>query len=117
MVSQGLMFEERVARLFEGLNIQRNILIEKNGIRAEIDIIVSNGDQQLYIECKYRKDKVRLGEVTKFVSVLDLFGINHYNAIIVTNNGYTKRAELYAKKQGVKLYTIHSLEKLLGVKK
>ena len=110
----GKRFEDRVAKLFEEyVKVDRNQRINHSGMSAEIDMIIYDYEDRAYVECKYRKGLVDLEDVAKFYSVLKLMNIKPSKGIIVTNKGYTKRAERFCDRKKMKYYTIKELERRL----
>ncbi len=116
-LSKGKRFEDMVAKLFieKGFRVERNKVVRIGKERVEIDIIVKGMEEECLIECKYRESNVKLKEVAKYVSILELMNYDLGNALMVTNKGYTTRARKLAEKKGLVLYTLNELKKVMGV--
>lgn len=117
-MKNGSKFERLAAVVFKSINYNDVVIHDLRLIGAgkktphQIDVTVqspeSTNDKRILIECKDLEDKVGLGIVRDFNSVVK--HINPDEAIIVTTIGFTKGARTFAEDENIKLYVLREFE-------
>lgn len=112
----GYPFEKFVGRLFQqkGYDTKVGIVVKGKCVTHEIDVLAKNNDKQIYVECKFHKDrkknsvKIPMYIKSRFDDVknnLDITGNNKlkFKGMIITNTRFSKDAIAFGKCAGVEL--------------
>jgi hypothetical protein len=108
----GIRFERWIARLYDELGrlaVRHDVTIptktSKGKVRSQFDVTYGFPLTH-YAECKYHDERSRIvtfEQVSTFVAKLDLIGAWPFQGEMVTNTGYERRAQAYAKGAGITL--------------
>jgi len=142
----GFPFEQFVAKIFQALGYatKTNVIIAGRCIDHEVDILLTEGNKQLMVECKYHNRqqlksdvKVTLYIKASFDDVNEAWGhrqLHLHKGWIVTNTKFTSEAIKYGECAGINLlswdypqgkslielihaYTLHPITTLVSLNK
>lgn len=90
----------------ENIDIQHNIKLKGiSGCYHQIDVywrfIIADIEYQVAIECKKYQQKISIGKIRDFNSVLE--DVGNINGVFVSKNGFQSGAKEYAKQKRIKL--------------
>lgn len=118
MGPSGHPFEVFIGQIFERLNYQceTGIVVEGHCLSHEMDVIATNDQQQMIMECKYHKDqgnhvgvqvplyvKSRVDDIIQKRENMEVYSGLQFSAWVVTNTRFSTDAIQYARCRGVQL--------------
>lgn len=114
----GYPFESFIGQIFErlGYQIETGIIVDGHCLSHEMDVIATNNEEQLIMECKYHKDqgkhvgvqvplyvKSRVDDIIKKREEQEMFSGLNFSRWVVTNTRFSTDAIQFARCSGVKL--------------
>lgn len=108
----GFAFEKFIAELFKSQNyhVEVGVFVSGKCVQHEIDVIASNKDRHIFIECKYHNllhikcdVKIPLYIRSRYNDILEKNSFENFEGYLITNTKFTEDAYKYGTCAGLTL--------------